>query len=920
MLDTNKGFGRGLRSGVALAALIWAGAVQAQTVPAEAGQNAPATQVPDSTDVTRGDTSTSGTAAPSDTGAAQPSPEQAAPETPAADVVVTGSRIRGVAPVGSALIEQSRSDLLASGATNTTQLVQNLPQVINQGVSESSRSTSGGAGNITYSSGFNIRGIGPFATLTLLNGHRIVQSGSSGGLPDPSAIPTIAIQRVEVVADGASAIYGSDAVAGVVNLITRRRFNGLEARAQYGLADDNAYNQYNVGVIGGHNWATGNVTLSYEHSGHRALNGRDRDFYAADLRSRGGGDFRGTQCNPANLNVNGVDYALPGLVAGTVNRCDTLKNQDLIPSQQRDSIMGSLTQELGSRITLTGDLLYTHRKFAFNPAGTTATVTLPNTNPYFILPAGVVATSETVQTAFGDNAPINTTSGYAKVLQGTAALNWKLFGDFQLDASYTYGRDESYSLSTRGVNNAALAQALASNNPATALNPFGNNSQAVLDNVFNSVFGAPGTNKMQEGEVNVSGSLFQLPGGAVRAALGGEIIRESIYTGLDNGIIGAVMSSRSSSARTIKSVFGELRVPIFGDDNAIPGFHSLDLSLAGRISDYSDVGTSRNPKIGINWSPVRGLKLHGSYGTSFRAPILTQINGAVSALFIQNYSTPNGVVTGATLSGFAGGNPLTPEKARTYSFGADIAPPSLPNLRASVNYFDIRYTGQVNSILSDLSILQSGASAAQYSDRIVQGAAAAALIQSFLAAGYPAFGPVPANPTLFVYGQNVNAGKTLAQGLDFQVFYRLGDFNLATNGTYFTKYRTAVSASAPLLDSVNTIFNPPRFRSRSSVGYDNGDNSAILFWNFTNKYKNDRIAPIQKVDSYSTFDLHLAHRFDQGLTAASKLTLALDVSNAFNVDPPFVNIPQSPNGGGGFDPTVSNPIGRIVSLSATFAL
>jgi iron complex outermembrane recepter protein len=442
----------------------------------------------------------------------------------------------------------------------------------------------------------------------------------------------------------------------------------------------------------------------------------------------------------------------------------------------------------------------------------------------------------------------------------------------------------------------------------------------VLNRVFDQVFSAPGTNELHEGELNVSGSLFQLPGGALRAALGGEYIRESIYTGLDRGSPGALASSRTYASRTIKSVFGELRVPIFGPDNAIGGFHSLDLSLAGRISDYSDVGTSRNPKVGVNWEPVQGLKLHGSYGTSFRAPILTQIDGAVSALFIQNYTTPTGVVTGATLSGFADGNRLSPEKATTWSLGADLAPAALPNLRASVNYFNINYSGQVNAILSDLSILQSPTSAAQYADRIVRGPQAAAIIQDLVSKGYPVFGVLPATPDLFVYGQNVNAGKTLAEGLDFQLFYRLGRFNLAGNGTYFTKYRTAVSTSAPLLNSLNTIFNPPRFRSRSSVGYDGGATNAVLFWNFTNSYNNNRVAPTQSVKDYSTFDLHVAHRFDGGLTDKSRLTLALDVSNLFDVDPPFVDIPESPNGGGGFDPTVSNPIGRVISISATFTL
>ncbi|GAA0298693.1 hypothetical protein GCM10009087_05660 [Sphingomonas oligophenolica] len=227
----------GLKSGAAVAALVWAIAAQAQTTPNGADQ------APGAASVQPGDT------------------PRAAP-----DVVVTGSRIRGAAPVGSPLIEQARADLVASGATNTTRLVQNLPQVINQGVTENSRSTSGGAGNIT---------------------------------------------------------------------------------------------------------------LSYEHSGHTALNGANRGFYAADLTGRGGGDYRGVQCNPANLVINGTSCALPGLSAGTVNKCDTLKGQDLMPSQRRDSVMGSISQDIGSRIHLSADLLYTRRTFEFTPARPTATLTVP---------------------------------------------------------------------------------------------------------------------------------------------------------------------------------------------------------------------------------------------------------------------------------------------------------------------------------------------------------------------------------------------------------------------------------------------------------------------------------------------------------------------------------------------------------------
>jgi iron complex outermembrane receptor protein len=833
------------------------------------------------------------------------------------DIVVTGSRIKGSAPVGSPIVGLNRNDLLQSGATNTNQLVQELPQITNQGVSESSRATSGGSGNITYGSGFNIHGIGPYATLTLLNGRRIVVSGASGGIPDPNDIPTIAIQRIDVVADGASAIYGSDAVAGVVNLITRRRFDGLETSAHYGFADD--YREYNAAFIAGKSWSTGNVTVAYEHAGHSSLSGRYRDFYRGDLTARGGGDYRTNQCNPGNIIIGGTSYALPGLAAGTVNKCDNLKSSDLIPYQKRDSVMAAATQEIGSKLTLTLDGFYSRRRFVFTPGEQAANLTVPASNAYYTLPAGVVAPTETVAYSFAGQEPPNTSRGGSEVWQVSAGAAWKPFGDWEVDASYTYGHDFSSSRSQLGVNNAALAAALRSGNPATALNPYGGaNNRAVLDAIFNQIFYAPGTNQEHQGSLSANGSLFKLPGGRVRLAIGGEIIHDSILTGTDSGPPGAVVSNRVFNSRTIKSVFGELLVPVVGPDNALPGIRRLDLSLAGRISDYSDVGSSKNPKIGLNWSPVEGLTLHGSYGKSFRAPNLTQITGASNALYVQNYQTPNGVVQGVTLSGIKTGNTLTPEHARTFSFGGDFQPRFLPGLKLSANYFNVRYTGQVQSILADLTILQNAATTAQYADRIVQGAQAAALVQQFVAQGYQVFGVLPANPTLFVYGNNVNSGITKAQGIDFQVAYRFGEVTVGTNGTRFTKFSTAVSPTAPLLDKLNSIFYPPKFRTRSSVRWDHDSFNAAAFLNYTGGINNDRVTPTQKVKPYATVDLHLAYTWKNvNLPMAKAVTFAFDATNLFDRDPPFVDISQSSNGGGGFDPTTTNPIGRLLALTVS---
>ena len=154
-----------------------------------------------------------------------PSSDQSKQNVAVDDIVVTGSRLKGTTPVGSAIVSVSRADIESSNAMTTSQLFLNLPEVANLGVTQNSRSGNGGSANFTFSQGLNIHGIGPYATLMLVDGQRLVSQGVYGLIvSDTSVVPTIALERVEVVADGASAIYGSDAVAGVANLILRRHF------------------------------------------------------------------------------------------------------------------------------------------------------------------------------------------------------------------------------------------------------------------------------------------------------------------------------------------------------------------------------------------------------------------------------------------------------------------------------------------------------------------------------------------------------------------------------------------------------------------------------------------------------------------------------------------------------------------------
>ncbi|MES3021748.1 MAG: TonB-dependent receptor [Pseudomonadota bacterium] len=870
---------------------------------------------------------------------AQSAPAAAAP-APAAEkieaVVVTGSRIRGVAPVGSSVTSLTRADIDQSGAVSTAQMLQEIPQVFNLGVSENSRGQGGGSGNITYGSSVNLRGIGPYATLTLINGHRAVAQGTTGASIDPSIIPTLALQRVEIVADGASAIYGSDAVAGVVNLILRRKVDGPEAFVKYGTADQ--YSERQIGALWGTEWKGGSFTAAFQNDDQTALSGRDRDFFSGDLRAQGGGDFRSTQCAPGNIVIAGTSYAIPAggvtaanraaLVAGTSNKCDNLKYADLVPRKERNSGTFTFNQELGHGISLYADGFATRRQYEFRPTMLASNLNVPSTNPFYVRPIGAPAgSSETVTYSFANELPQNTNFGESKSIQGTIGADIALGANWKAGVLYTYGKNNDQANTLHGLNNAAVTAALASTNPLTALNPFGSgpNNPATLAAISNNVSISPGETIFQNYQLKADGPVMDLPGGKMRAAFGYEGQKISSEGGQTTGPATNPVTGSLKLSRDIDSVYGEVLVPVFGASNALPFVQKLDLDLAVRHDKYSDVGGTTNPKVGINWVPLKGLTLRSSYGTSFRAPGLTQIkgfsNGGKGGLFVQNYSDPtnNGALrVGVTLNG---GDPsLTPETATNKSFGFDWDIPLGNRTKLSMTYFDIKYENQVTNYLADLTILNREASFA--GTGIIQRNPDPAFVAQTIANYAVLSGVLPSTWTLFVDGRNRNLGKSVTQGVDFQASTRVatenwGNFGFGLSGTYFTKYEVATSPGAAMVDQLNVIYNPLRFKTRLAVNWGLGAWYLNAFANYQNGYTNNLAAPSQRVASFTSVDARAAYEFngDNGPAWMKGTTVALGVVNMFDRQPPFVNIAQSANGGGGFDPTLTNPVGRTVSIS-----
>jgi len=846
-------------------------------------------------------------------------------------IVVTGSRIRGGGdPVGSSVISVGREEIDLSSAVTTAQLVQQIPQVFNLGVSENSRGQSGGSGNITWGSAVNLRGIGPYSTLTLLNGRRPVPQGTSGQSIDPSTMPTLALERVDVVADGASAIYGSDAVAGVVNLVMRREHEGAEVNVRYGTG--NHYDERSLGGIFGHNWEGGRYTVAFGNTYHSALNGQYRDFFRADQSPQGGRDYRETLCNPGNIVIAGVSYAIPAggvtaanvasLKPGTVNKCDNQKVADLIPRQERNTLTFTFDQKYRDNVSVYADGFVTRREFKLQPRYSTASMTVPSTNAFYVRPVGAPAgTSETVQYSFMNELPFNMQTGYSETSQITIGAVVRLPRDWRFEGNYTHGRNTDQSLTLTAVDTAGMNAALASSNPATAFNPFAPNANnAVVGQGFATGYQlSPGTTNQQSFEAKLDGPLFELPGGTVRAAVGYEGVRTDAHTGLTTGTVLKPVPAPWDRDRKVDSAYVEVSLPFVGRKNAMPGIRSLDISLADRYDKYSDFGSTTNPKVGVNWSPVEDLVVKANHGTSFRAPIFAQIMGNSNRLFVQNYSDPTrggAVVQGVALSG--GNFNLQPETATTNSLGIDFKPKALKGSKFNLSYFDIDYENQITNYLADLTVLNREAVFA--GTNIIQRNPSAAFINS-LASTLGVTGVLPPTVTLFIDGRNFNLGKTVAKGFDFNASYDWstkdkGDFGVGVNGTYFTKYLVAITSSAPLIDVLNTIYNPLRYKLRGNFRWSHGPYVMAAFVNYLPSYDNTLIAPVQKVAAYSSVDIHLGYTMPKLGGWAYETTLGLGITNLFDKAPPYVNIAQSPNGGGGFDATLTNPVGRIIGVSA----
>jgi iron complex outermembrane receptor protein len=902
-------------------------------------------------------------------------------------VIVTGTRIRGIEPVGSPVIAVGQEEIARSSVTSTTDLLRQIPQINSYGADESSvaggTAVQGSILNNTFARAANLRGLGTTATLLLINGHRIAPGGHSGQLVDMDVIPQAAIANVEVVADGASALYGSDAVAGVINLVLRRDFKGAETSVRYGAADGT--DQYALSQTFGTTWERGSLFMAFEHQRRNALASSDRPRqYNDDLRPYGG-SAPPPLASPGNVVIGGVAYPIPANQDGSALTLDALGpagqsnlmgvwvGQDVLPQQERNSFVAMLSHDLTDKIELFADAQFSRREFEIDLAAANSGAggfAVPATNPFSpCAPGKSTANSQgivcppngtvNVQYSFHNDMGPRHRTGNSRVWSARGGIEFDL-GNWQTSLAASYSENREF-VRTPNINATAAAAAIAGQagplvRPAgmAPLNVFC--GRAGCNDPQTLAYLLARTDQSADYEytnvaLNADGSLFELPGGAVRLALGAEYRRDELAN--SNGTWVAASDALNTlnltgAKRRVAAGYAELYVPLFGSPNARPGLERLELSLAGRYEDYSDFGDTTNPKIGLTWSPHDAVRVRASYGRSFRAPTLSDIDPTSTGVRRAVALTPAQAVAAglpavSNLSALltqGGTEGIQPERAKTWSFGVDLLP--IPELAMSIGYYRIEYDNRIDSPALNAGAPTALAQRDLYAPRLLlnpafyptstvsadEFAAAAAAITGSTRPAFSGVPPALENTVAIVNGNRDNTGSLETSGIDFSIRYidqlGFGGLRAGLSGTYVFNYDYSILPTAPIVDYVNefnAIGSPLRFRARGELGIDIGGFSATAFVNYSNGYDFPRAllpaaAPAQyeRVDSYTTVDTTLSYDFGSG-SALDGLRVALSVQNLFDEDPPLViNSGPSPIL---YDPTNANVLGRLASLQVS---
>jgi len=820
-------------------------------------------------------------------------------------IVVVGSRLPEAAGQSAQDIHiYDRERIERSGQTTISDFLNTLPEVSLNAIEATNLPTT-----------VRLRGAFPGSALILINGRRVQEvtgGGALAGFFDLSTIPLSLIERIEVLPTGSSAIYGGDALAGVVNIVLRSNFTGVDASVGYKWAKNTYEKVYSAGA----GWQTGDFNLSImaSYSDRSSLFGKDRDITANPDMRRFGGPNLGTPPFGAPATVFSVSGNLPGLnssfaavprgssgvgltpadfasTAGTQNTGSFTSYQALIPDLHRSGVFLSGNYRLGSTLELFAELLASEYQQnlvstppflqlanvpasnAFNPFGTTVRV------------SGVVQGAEQLSKVAVHDEFLRPLIG-ARGDVGT--WQWEVTALVSSDrgSRNTYGQP-----STVGLN-----AALASSDPTTALNPFVDGpmaSPAMLASIYSNTTSDNFKSHSAIIDAFGRGPILNLPAGPLNAVLGAEYERSTLERGF-------------KANRTANALFTELRMPVFAGVNERGEKREvLAVQGAARYDNYSDFGSKTTWQAGVEFRPVERFLLRGTHAAAFRPPTLFNL-AAPRSTFASAVSDPARNGEAVVVQAAFGGNPeLNPTTGTSSTLGIVWSPRQVRDLNMSLTGWRLTIDNAVSTPSTQFIVDNEP----QFPGRVVRAPAPPGGV-----------GQIVSVDTSFV-----NFGTMREDGVDASIDWRfstgLGEFTPAFAATYMTKFEGASTPGSPPVDRLSRANNDgifaPRWKAIVSVAWNPG--RGFNLWTdarYIGRYTD--YTPPRTIGDVWYFDATLDVGMEQALGMAKGslggLKLLVSGTNLANKLPPYSTYFR------GYDVYNYDLVGRTVFVRLQFQM
>ncbi len=856
---------------------------------------------------------------------------------PADRVIITGSNIPTAAEAGTA-----RVDTVDEAARDRTGQ-QDVLSVLTQADPSFSGGGNIGQSNADINTGSTYGGsqiqIHGLPTLVLLNGRRVADSAaqSAGGnaFVDVNLFPTALIKRIEVLKDGASAIYGSEAIGGVVNIILNQEFRGLEIDGRYGFTEKSDVKDKRVSAIVGIGDDKTSIVIGGQYTEQDPIFNRDRDW--------AGPSFGTTNYNGV-VRLDGQYYRLNGGVTspfgtvapgslteasqlgttgpytaqstdGIINGFDLSKATSVTLDQNRTNLFGEFAREIWTdHVTVYGEFLYTHSySQSYLNAQPISSLETDASGNSLVVPVGAAGNPFNFQldfnTATGQNANAATTGtvdvrarfvDFPRIFRNdtdfyrvVAGLKGNIIKSIDLDYDINFNTSQN-EINYRNSNLPIIANLNAGIANGT-INIFSTaNQDAALTAA--GVFGANFRDLKSALNVFDAGvTLFpvKLPAGPLGFAAGYEYRFEKFrYNDSPEIFLGSTPVPEINVGRDIEAAYAETSIPVIEPNMHIPGVYAIDLDGAVRVEKYEGINSSVVPKVSFAYRPIEAVAIRGTFSKSFIAPTLFETNGPTTLGFTQSVALKNPDGTTAApdqAQSQSGSNPrLAPSTADTYSVGIVISPKQVPGLTISGDFFHVEQKNIVG-VIPDATILNSVNNLGTASPYVNQ-------VHKFTVNGATVTGPFQLVNNLdnyFEVNPLVNIGRVRIGGVDFNANYdhdfgKFGATTIGINGVYYLQDKDENLPGQAAYDTVGFYIGQanevPLYKLAPYVEYRYGGFKADALLNYTPSVRDaheidlsayqgpDKDGYLPKVRDYYTINLLFSYTF--GLNKPSEMAPA----------------------------------------------